>query len=255
MLLACGCPGGGNQYTRQGPEPSVKDVVDRLAKARDALHAFKSESIMDYWFGTNRVKGTVLVMGEAGAKVRFNALNPAGGDVMADLACDGTNFIYLDYQHNACFTVRAIAPRSRRPRLELEPDDSPPRARRCRCRQTRRAVTGSRQGIRARRADVAGGIAEIRIDARGKNWDVVESELKTADGRSCGRSRTPAFRRRRQSPSRQDAIQSPQQQEDLIVEWKTKEVNPQLDASKFACAPPSGLAPCGQAAPPTAKKP
>ena len=49
---------------------------------------------MEYWEDDKRVKPTVLVMGEAGAKVRMNALRPDDA-VAADLACDGLDFVYV----------------------------------------------------------------------------------------------------------------------------------------------------------------
>ena len=43
-------------------------------------------------------------MGTPGAKVRFHALSPAGGNVMLDLACDGTSFVLVDGQRNCVRT-------------------------------------------------------------------------------------------------------------------------------------------------------
>ena len=185
VLLVCGCPGGGANYPKPASEPSVQDVVDRLAKERDALHAFKAKSTMDYWFGSNRVKGTVLVMGEAGAKVRFNALSPAGGDVMADLACDGTNFVYLDYQHNCTLS----GPCNRQSianllHVELEPDDflhlalgtvpvlpNP----------TGTVTWDASKGYWQVALQSPQGTQKISIDARDNHWDVVASERRHSD--------------------------------------------------------------------------
>jgi hypothetical protein len=260
VLLLCGCPGGGGTIPKPATEPSVTDVVDRLAKERDALRSFKAtDNVMDYWFGTDRVKGKVHVMGEVPSKVRFNALNPAGGAVMADLACDGTNFVYLDYQHNCTLsgpcTKQSIANLLH---VELEPDDFLHLA-----LGTVPVVTdatgtvtwdGSKGYWRVALTSPQG-TQKISIDARDKRWDVVDSELKRPDGtivwsvensdfHDAGGHRIPGKTR----------FKSPQQKEDLIVEWGTQEVNPQLDASKFAFAPPAGLGTCGQQSP-TANRP
>ena len=60
-------------------DPTAEDIVARLAKKRAELTSFTADSTMDYWLGSQRVKGEVLVMGTPGAKVRFAALSPAGG--------------------------------------------------------------------------------------------------------------------------------------------------------------------------------
>ena len=58
---------------------------------------FKAETLSDYWLGNNRIKGTVKIMGTPDRKVRFNGLSPAGGNVILDLMCDGTDFVLVDY--------------------------------------------------------------------------------------------------------------------------------------------------------------
>ena len=68
-VLACGCPHG--PVPNSQPELTVAQVVDRLAKERGELTAFRADSTMDYWLGSQRMKGEVLVMGKTGAKVRF----------------------------------------------------------------------------------------------------------------------------------------------------------------------------------------
>ena len=123
LLIACGCPAPkGTQ--RPYPEPTVADLVAQLSKARDAMTSFRADSTMDYWMGNQRAKGEVLVMGATGAKVRFAALSPAGGSSMAEMACDGTNFVYVDYQNNCALTgpcdQRSIATFFH---IELAPDD------------------------------------------------------------------------------------------------------------------------------------
>src|SRR5262249_22135248 len=50
--------------------------------------------------GDQRTKGDVEIMGVVGSKLRFAALSPAGGSTIAEMACDGTNFVYVDYQRN-----------------------------------------------------------------------------------------------------------------------------------------------------------
>src|SRR5688572_30357006 len=99
LVMACGCPGPkGTQ--RPYPAPDAAAVTQKLDAARSAMTSFTGGSTMDYWLSGQRAKGEVLVMGTVGKKVRFAALSPAGGSTIAEMACDGTNFVYLDYQNN-----------------------------------------------------------------------------------------------------------------------------------------------------------
>src|SRR5256885_1185259 len=87
-LAVCGCPHG--EVPRpSGPAPTVDEVVAHLNRAKDELHSFNGEAVMDYWLGGDRFKGDVLAMAETGSKVRVAALSPAGGSTVADMACDG----------------------------------------------------------------------------------------------------------------------------------------------------------------------
>src|SRR5262249_33627706 len=96
-LLACGCPHG-RAARPSGPSPTVAEVVDHLTRAKDELDSFKGAAVMDYWLGSDRFKGDVLAMGEAGSKVRIAALSPAGGSPIAEMACDGSRFVSINYQ-------------------------------------------------------------------------------------------------------------------------------------------------------------
>src|SRR5438552_2366144 len=90
VLLACGCPRGAS-YPQPATMRTAQDIIDQLAKTRAARTSFRAESVMDYWLGKDRVKGTVLVMGTSKRQVRFNALSPQGGGVLADMACNGSD--------------------------------------------------------------------------------------------------------------------------------------------------------------------
>ena len=78
-------------------------MTARLATERGKVTSFRSQSVMDYWLGNQRVKGSVKVMGTHGAKVRFNAEDPMG-NVIADLACNVRDFVYVDHQNNCQLT-------------------------------------------------------------------------------------------------------------------------------------------------------
>jgi hypothetical protein len=246
-LLACGCPTHGG-IPRPSPEPTVADVVARLAKARDAVHSFKTVSLMDYWLGEQRVKGTVAVIGETGAKVRFQALSPSG-DTLADLACDGTNFVYIDYQHNCTrtgpCTKSSIASLLH---VELEPEDFmhialgtvPVIA------DAKGTVTwDSDKGYERVALTGTGGAQKIAIEVRDNHWDIVETEMTGPDGKVAWSVENTGFHDKDglRIPGK-TRFKTPQEKADLIVDWKNQDVNPTLDPSKFQLTAPAGLATC-----------
>src|SRR5262245_10275014 len=185
-VLACGCPHNGT-YRQPAKMRSVQDVIDQLAKTRAARSSFTAESVMDYWLGKDRVKGTVLVMGTSKRQVRFNALSPQGGGVLADMACNGTDFASVDFQNNCAIT----GPCSRASiasllRVELEPDDffalalgTPP----VMAQATGTVTWDASKGHEQVKLEGPAGTQTIVIDARDGRSDVVSSELVGRDGK------------------------------------------------------------------------
>ncbi len=254
-LLLPACPGTKGGIKRDYPEPKAADIVSRLEKQHQERSAFTAESTMDYWLGKDRVKGTVLVMGTLGKKVRFNALSPAGGDVLADMACDGTNFAYVDKQNNC----QLAGPCDRQSiaallRVELEPEDfiylalgTVPIAAKdgtvtwdAKTGHERVALTGPN------------GTQTIEVDLRGGRFDVIASDLKDPAGKTAwsvenaefGNVNDPAGKEYR-LPSK-TRFKSPNQSADLLVDWGERTVNPDLsNPAKFQVTIPPGLPPCG----------
>ncbi|HEY0252583.1 MAG TPA: hypothetical protein VGC41_13705 [Kofleriaceae bacterium] len=254
LLLAvlAGCPGGGTSSTRPYPEPKFDDVVTRLAKSRDELTSFRADSTMDYWLGNQRAKGEVLVMGAVGAKVRFAALSPAGGSSMAEMACDGTSFVYVDYQNNCTMTgpcdQRSIAQFFR---IELAPDDflhlavgTPPVV------SSPKGTTtwDAKRGVE--HVELAGteGTEKLAIDMKDGRFDVLDAELVGTDGKTkwsvtnsdfveVGGHRVP----------NKSQFKSPDNKQDLLVDWgnaSDRAVNLQIDPKKFKINAPDGLKSC-----------
>jgi hypothetical protein len=89
LATACGGPGG---KARSYEKPELAKLLGELRSRQEQARSFSAESRMEYWADGERIKPTVLVMGQRGARVRFNALSPAGGGVAADLACNGADF-------------------------------------------------------------------------------------------------------------------------------------------------------------------
>ena len=259
MLVAlCGCPAP--KQVRNYPAPSAADVIGKLAEKRAALHSFKADATMDYWLGSQRAKGEVLVMGEAGSKIRFAALSPAGGSTLAEMACNGTDFAYVDYQNNCALTGpcngSSIAQFFH---IDLEPDDfihlalgTPPVL----PGATGTVTWDASHGYEKVELHAPAGTEKLTIDAREGRWDVIEAELDGPDGKivwsvtntdfkANGAFRVPGKTR----------FRSPQNKEDLIVDWNERQLNVPLSDDKFVLVPPAGLPQCGGAPPPASPAP
>lgn len=261
LLLVCGCPHGATG-PRPDHDPTVADVVARLDKARAELVAFKADATMDYWLGNDRVKGEVLLMGKAGARVRFAALSPAGGSSLAEMSCDGTNFKYVDYDHNCALsgpcTKGSIAQFFR---IELEPDDflhlalgTPPLI----AGATGTVTWDAGCGCWKVELHGAGAAEKLTIDAKDQRWDVIDAELLDGAGKTVWRVANKDFVEladgsggKHRVPGK-STFKSPAQQQDLLVDWGAvddRAVNPTIDDAKFGITIPDGLARCNGQAP------
>lgn len=251
----CGC-GGAQRVARPYPEPAVETVLDYLARQRQSARSFRAESVMDYWVGGDRVKGTVLLMGEKGARVRINALSPAGDSVAADLACDGSSFTLIDSSNNC----QLQGPCSRDSiakllRVSLSPDDF------------MLLVVGQTPIIEHARASLAwdashgrevltltsgdGQLTQtIALAGPAGRWDVVSSVLRDAQGRVLWNLDNKDFH----TVTSEDGVafrvpektrfKQPQESADLLVRWGERTVNLPLDPAKFVIDVPAGLRGC-----------
>jgi hypothetical protein len=258
LLLAAGCPGPkGTQ--RPYPEPTAPAIVDRLAKQRESRRAFTAESTMDYWLGKDRVKGTVLVMGTDRRQVRFNALSPQGGGVLADMACNGTDFTYVDFQNNCQLTGPCTRSSiAQLLRVDLEPEDFfalalgvvpiHPQA-------TGTVAWDAGKGHERVTLASPAGKQTIVIDAREGRSDVLSSQLVGPDGKIVWSVENTDFRTVKGAQGGEHRLpgktrfRSPGQEADLLVEWKERAVNVTIDPAKFTVNVPAGLPRCGPAAP------
>jgi hypothetical protein len=259
LLFATGCPGKGGS-ARPYPAPAVATVTEKLTAARAALTSFRGASTMDYWLNGQRVKGEVLVMGTIGKKVRFAALSPAGGSTIAEMACDGTNFVYVDIQNNCSLSgpcdARSIATFFN---IELEPDDfvhlalgTPPTLENA----TGTVTWDASKGVERVQLKSNAGSQKLTVDARENRWDVLDSELLDTAGKTMWSVANTDFEKVTGSGERRvpkkTRFKSPAQSQDLLVEWNELEVNVQLQQAQFQIQVPPGLATCGQQPPPAA---
>lgn len=257
-LLACGCPHGPSK--RPYAEPTAEELMGRLAQARERITSFSAETMMDYWMNKQRVKGTVLVMGTTGAKVRINALSPAGNDVIADLACNGVDYAFLDKNKNCALA----GPCSRETiaslfGVALAPDDFV---------QLSVGATPVLEGATATvrwDADAAREVLELTaadgrtqtivMDAREGRADVVSSEVKGADGTQEWRIDNNAFAKATDEnglamrvPAK-SRLRSPGSEADVIIEWKERKLNLPVADAAFVLDVDPGIPRCAPSQP------
>jgi hypothetical protein len=250
-LLACGCPGGGG-VNRPYPAQTPEQITAKLEKKSAELTSFTADSTMDYWLGNQRMKGEVLVMGTPGAKVRFAALSPAGGSTLLEMACNGQDFVLVDYQNNCALTGPCNADSiAQFFRIALAPDDffhlavgTPPIL----PNATGTLSWDSKHGYEKLLLKSSAGTQKLTIDMKGGRTDIIDSELAGPDGKViwsvANADFTDVAGHRVPGKTR---FKSPDNQQDLLVEWgDSRQLNTPLDNSKFVLQPPPGLQRCGQ---------
>jgi len=257
-LLACGCPHGGKGYVPPwgAKEPTAAAEAQGLAGAQAAITSFRAESVMDYWLGKDRAKGTVLIMGKPGAYVRLNALSPAGGSVLVDLACDGRDFVMVDFQNNCALTGPCDADSiARFLHVPLAPDDffhlatgtTPILATADKLDWDAKAGhetlhlsgDGQTQTIVLDRRDGHRDLLESKVGGGAIEWSLENKGFREIADDAGHRFRVPGKSR----------FQVTGQKADLLVEWKDVKVNLDLGPEKFQLSPPEGLPTCGAAPP------
>lgn len=251
-----GC-NGQKPIERPYPEPGAEQILEHLAEVRRHARSFRAESVMDYWVGNERVKGTVLLMGRKGARVRFNALNPTGGNVAVDLACDGIGFEYIDYNNNCQLTGLCTRETiAELLRISLEPDDfllmvmgtTPviPDAQGTVTwddKRGREVLDLVSPDNRYTQTIVLGG-------GNDRTWDVIASEVRDARGNVLWRLRNKDFSSLRGADGwmfrvpDKTQLEQPGEKADLLVQWKERAFNLELETSKFDMEIPPGLPSC-----------
>jgi hypothetical protein len=248
-LLLCGCPG--SRTPSDHPAPTAADIVDKLAKAREAMTSFVADATMDYWLDNQRMKGEVLVMGSVGAKVRFAALSPAGGSTLAELACDGKDFVLVDYQKNCqrsgpC-NAQTIAQFFH---IAMEPDDflhlalgTPPVI----ANANGKVTWDSSRGVEKVELTGPDGTEKLSIDDNHGHFDVVDAELSVGGKTKWSVANTDFTEVAGHRVPGKSRFKSPAGSQDLLVEWgqpSSRKVNEPQPDDKFKLAPPPGLAAC-----------
>lgn len=249
VLAACGPAQHGG--TAPYPEPSVADIVARLQKAHDATKSFRADATMDFWLGNQRTKGEVYVMSKTGAFVAFAALSPAGGSTMAEMTCNGRDFVYVDHQRNCQLTGRCD--RSSIAQffgIALEPDDflhlavgTPPVL----PNATGTATWNSNTGLEDVTLTGGGKTEKLSLDMKSGKLDVIEAEMLDGGKQEWGVKNSDFIEVGGYRVPKRSHFTAPGTQQDLEVDWgdaQNRGVNIALDDSKFQLAAPAGLGTC-----------
>jgi hypothetical protein len=253
VTFACGGPSG---KARSYSAPKVDGLLGELVKRQSLADSFMAESRMEYWVDGERIKPTVYVMGQRGAKVRFNALNPTGSDVAADLACDGTDFQFVDFNHDCQLTGPCTKDAiSQLLRVSLEPDDflllaigSTPLI-----EDPRGSVKWDSKNQQEKLSLVSGDgqwKQEILLDGRDKRWDVLSSTVWNTDGELEWKLTNKEFAVHKDAKGTafrlpaKTRFQQPKEKAEVTIRWAEREINQPLSEDKFTMEIPA-LKRCG----------
>ena len=262
VTFAFGCSGGGG--VKQPYEPPGADAfVQHLRQVGERAKTYvATNNTMDYWLGKQRIKTTMHVMGEKGAKVRFNGINPQTDMTAADLACNGTNFTFQDFEHKCQLSGvcdrQAIAQLLR---VSMEPDDflllavgSTPII----PDPTGSVKWNGKNGTWEVDLTSRGGGQKQHLvldgnDGDGGKWEVLESTVRDASGKvewTLNNKKMKTVKSEDGVPFRLPTYSKfvqPQQKADLVVEWATRRINlPPQPADKYQVQQVDGLEVCGQ---------
>jgi hypothetical protein len=246
ICAVIGACGSADQKSRTYPVPTAADLVGKIEAAQHRLVSFSAESTMDYWLGSDRVKGTVLIMGTPASQVLFHALSPAGGSVMIELSCSGDNFAMIDHQNDcqlagpcsggsiAQFLHIAIEPRDF---FLLALGQTPLLSDHAVGNVEQTVTWNSSSGLEELTLRSASASQLVTIDARDGRFDIRKSELRDAANRlvwmventeheattddAGAQFRMPTVTRFRSGES------------DLRVQWDKRRLNMAIDPAKF----------------------
>ncbi|MBK9073139.1 MAG: DUF4292 domain-containing protein [Myxococcales bacterium] len=258
--LGAGCD---KKRVRRGYEaPTEGEMFTVLQGLQGRAQSFRAETVMDYWLGDDRQKGTVKIMAERGKKMRINALNPAGDSPAMDFACDGTNFQMVDFIKDCQLTGPCDATSVEQFfRIAIEPDafidvatggapilgevaDA-----------TAVSPWDGKQG--AERLELTSPTTKqtVWLGGRAHGWAVVRTEVSDAAGKLQWRldnkdfSKLTAGSQTFYVPAK-SWFRAPSEKSDLLIQWESRQVNVEIPDDKFTFEIPD-VPMCGTAAGPS----
>lgn len=244
LLLALSACSGSARHTRPYAKPELTQLLTELKARQGQAHSFMAESRMEYWVNDERVKPTVLVMGERGAQVRFNALLP-DGSVAADLACNGADFRFVDYNNNCHLTGPCNKDSiGKLLRVSLEPDDflllaigqAPLIA-----DPSGTVRWDAKAGHEVLDLHSADGLwkQQIVLDGSEQRWDILSSTVWNTEGKVEWKLSNKEFSDQTSEDGKSMRVPSktrfeqPQAKAELSIRWIERQINPELSSDKF----------------------
>lgn len=219
--------------------------------------SFRANTVMDYWLGENRQKGTVKIMAKRGKKMRVNALNPAGDSTAMDFACDGANFQMVDFIADCQLTGPCDAMSVEQFfRIRIEPDDFIDIA------TGGAPILGTvTDGSKVATWDGKLGAEQLPLvspanhqtvwlGGRAHGWAVMRTDVSDGAGKLIWRLENKAFstitagEQAYYVPGK-SRFRSPDADSDLIIEWASRVINLDIPDDKFSVNIPEGLPQCG----------
>ncbi len=253
-FAGCGGPSG---KTRKYAEPKVEGMLVEIQERQSRADSFMAESRMEYWVDGERIKPTVYVMGQRGAKVRFNALNPTGDDVAADLACNGNDFQFVDFNHDCQLTGPCTRDAiSQLLRVSLMPDDflllaigSTPVI-----EDPTGKISWDSKNQLEKLSLVSGDgkwKQEIHLDGKNQRWDVLSSTVWDQEGKIEWKLTNKEFSAHKSKDGKsfrlpaKTRFEQPKAKAEVTIRWQEREINASLSEDKFSMEIPPELPRCG----------
>lgn len=242
--------------------PTNGAMLTVLQGLQGRAQSFRAETVMDYWLGDDRQKGTVLIMAERGKKIRINALNPAGDSPAMDFACDGTNFQMVDFIKDCQLTGPCDATSVEQFfRIAIEPDafidvatgGAPVLGEVA----DATAISTWDGSLGAERMVLTSPSAQqtVWLGGRANGWAVVRTDVSDAAGKLQWRLENKDFSKLTAGsqtfyvPAKSRFV-APGEESDLLIKWESRQVNVEIPDDKFTFEIPD-VPMCGGAASPT----
>jgi outer membrane lipoprotein-sorting protein len=246
LLTLAACPPP-KPVERPYPPPSPEELIAAIKKRSQAIQSLRADTKVDHMGnGGQRVKVNVPLLVARGGKLRMEAESPMGG-ALATLTSDGEKFALLDVRANRFLTGPAKACNvARLIQIALEPDDivealtgGVPLV------EGTASVTWDRGGREVLTiAAPDGGREVIKLDARGRTWDVLEADRFDAKNNVLWRLVHDKFSDQGgvRFPER-TTVEQPPTGSDARIKFKDVEVNVKPPDGIFDLQPPPGITP------------
>lgn len=263
--LGSGC-GGKKTIARPYPEPDGQPILDALAAIEDRVLSYQARAVMDYRAHEKNARGPVKLLGRVGTRLRVRAYDPSGTQPVADMACDGIEYRFVDHAQSCSLT--GVCSRDTIAQfllLSIDPDDlllfavgSTPIIPNAVINVTWDDVNGrevltlmARDSTRSQIIEVSGRHCPKREPGSEEcPWELVSSVLRDAYGNEVWRIDSEDFYAVRSRDGniyripRKSQIRQPLTDTTVSIEWGERVFNPDYKSEHFDLTVPAGLGTC-----------